>query len=879
MIQIFNLIQHKMLKLSKYRGVLAVIGPEIDQIVNQHLLSADLSSVGKVPEVYHLTVVTSQEFKALDSKDPGDPSFQFDFQLVDLGIGQVKNGTDVCFFVVVYSYELQAFRQKLNLPKHDFHITLGYTGANIHNLPKDISSLRMLKHPPHYFTQLLKLVEHASFKPELDTFHLELLNQEYLSGLYYQAKSNLKRLGLKATYEYLRDSVLAQKWKYLESTPTPEIYGPKIQKILNYAIIGRFEKFARYYSYELIEDTSGKYFQFSYEELPRNFSFITDKLAGSSLLKKRQHLKMLIELGIKTVITVMEHPLDPKLYLGLDLNYHWFEVEDRTPPTIEQMKAIMKLIDNNPNATVVHCMGGVGRTATVLSAYLMWSKGQSKVESKVPLQERKTILSQSQEDFLSDWYGVCQSDLYYKDTAQAPTQAPAQTPTQAPAQTPTQAPAPAQTPTQVAQTPTQAPAPAQTPTQVAQVAQAPVVSKLSVKLPPFIMMVGYPASGKSTLSKALEQADERFFLINQDELGRKECESLAGLAKKPHRITILDRCHLNPTERREWLNLTHNLKTWCIYFDVDIEECQWRITRRQNHPGIKPGGGTQILKSLANKLIPPTEAEGFEKIIRLDSFEAVNNLLNEWNCPLPSPKLFTQTSNCSESETSDNSPLIKFPRTRHLQNLGSATRDDLIMDKSEVNEFLNRPIYIEEKIDGANLGISLQNNQIMVQNRSHYVNASYHSQFKYLDKWVYQHTAELWDILKPDIHILYGEWVYAKHSIKYTNLPDYFVAFDLYDRVQNRFWSRERLESCLAPTTIKLIPLIAYKSFKNSAELQSLVQTPSKFYEGPVEGAYARICDENWLIKRGKIVRSDFLSGNTHWKQNQLEPNQLKLNQ
>jgi atypical dual specificity phosphatase len=101
------------------------------------------------------------------------------------------------------------------------------------------------------------------------------------------------------------------------------------------------------------------------------------------------------------------------------------------------------------------------------------------------------------------------------------------------------------------------------------------------------------------------------------------------------------------------------------------------------------------------------------------------------------------------------------------------------------------------------------------------------------------------------------------------------VAFDLYDRVEDKFWSRERLEKHLEGTSITIIPLIAKKQYKTPDDLCALVKTPSKFYGGPVEGAYLRICDKDWLVKRGKIVRSDFLSGNKHWSKNMLEPNDL----
>lgn len=70
----------------------------------------------------------------------------------------------------------------------------------------------------------------------------------------------------------------------------------------------------------------------------------------------------------------------------------------------------------------------------------------------------------------------------------------------------------------------------------------------------------------------------------------------------------------------------------------------------------------------------------------------------------------------------------KFPRTRHMLDLGGVSRDDLLMDAREVDAFLAAArdaggLVAEEKIDGANLGISMDPTtyQLRFQNRSHLV--------------------------------------------------------------------------------------------------------------------------------------------------------------
>ena len=161
--------------------------------------------------------------------------------------------------------------------------------------------------------------------------------------------------------------------------------------------------------------------------------------------------------------------------------------------------------------------------------------------------------------------------------------------------------------------------------------------------------------------------------------------------------------------------------------------------------------------------------------------------------------------------------LFKFPRTRHLFDAGGSgvSRDDLLLDAGEEAVFYSQSpagrgggggrrrqgaqqhlqlVSIEEKVDGANLGISMSDDmQLQVQNRSHFVNSKTHAQFSCLDTWLEENSAALYELLETGNFVLFGEWLYAKHSIRYTRLPGYFMAFDLYDKKAGKFFSwRER---------------------------------------------------------------------------------------
>jgi atypical dual specificity phosphatase len=379
------------------------------------------------------------------------------------------------------------------------------------------------------------------------------------------------------------------------------------------------------------------------------------------------------------------------------------------------------------------------------------------------------------------------------------------------------------------------------------------------------LLVGLPASGKSTFSTIVEDQINNIVRINQDEMrSKKHCEDVFSQNTKKGKTVIVDLCNMTKAERKAWMDMNLGKgKVWFIYFNATAEECKWRIAHRKDHPTVRAEGGARIVGAQAKRLEEPTIDEGFDKLLYVPSFKESNQLLLKFGCDISGLK----------EENHDN--IIKFPRTRHLANLGSATRDDLLLSKEEIKSFLNTLVYVEEKIDGANLGISIKDYKLVAQNRSHYVNSGYHAQFKLLDQWLMDHSADLWTILEDENHILYGEWVYAKHSIPYDNLPDYFIAFDLYDKAEGRFYSRERLEAKLEGTSIKLIPIIKHDKFKSDADLVKLVHNKSKFYDGEIEGLYVRRCNDRWLEERAKIVRSDFICGDDHWSKGILTKNKL----
>ena len=188
-----------------------------------------------------------------------------------------------------------------------------------------------------------------------------------------------------------------------------------------------------------------------------------------------------------------------------------------------------------------------------------------------------------------------------------------------------------------------------------------------------------------------------------------------------------------------------------------------------------------------------------------------------------------------------NELFVKFPTTPHLFAIDhQIARSDKLVDSQIKQLFYQLPVTVEEKVDGANIGFSLTaDGDILVQNRGNYITADSHPQYRLLPAWITRHQESLFELLMPG-RILFGEWCYAKHSVYYEKLSDWFLAFDIYDIARERFLSCEKRHELLLQTQITEVPTIGYFEKISDSFLLELIQQPSRLrlFEENVEGLY-----------------------------------------
>ena len=220
---------------------------------------------------------------------------------------------------------------------------------------------------------------------------------------------------------------------------------------------------------------------------------------------------------------------------------------------------------------------------------------------------------------------------------------------------------------------------------------------------------------------------------------------------------------------------------------------------------------------------------------------------------------------------------FRFPHTPHIVWLGAGTpREDKVLGSQDVAALLSGPVLVEEKLDGANLGLSVGGDgKLRVQNRGQYLIEPLSGQFSRLNAWLARHGFRLAETLDRNL-ILFGEWCAAKHSLDYEALPDWFLAFDVYDRVQQRFWSTGRRNALVVSLGIASVPPL----FNGKRTLEELIQllrtSTSRYRAGPPEGLVIRKESELWCEARAKLVRAEFTQTiGEHWRRRAIEWNRV----
>ena len=212
----------------------------------------------------------------------------------------------------------------------------------------------------------------------------------------------------------------------------------------------------------------------------------------------------------------------------------------------------------------------------------------------------------------------------------------------------------------------------------------------------------------------------------------------------------------------------------------------------------------------------------------------------------------------------------RYSSIKHIQ--GSRMQSDDSMHPIQLCERFITPydqndglfVYAQEKLDGANVGITLEHGRPIALTRAGYKatgsNYLVHSQFA---KWVANCYIDFTDVISPG-EILRGEWLGYRHSLSYSldSARSPFYAFDIMHGKCHMPMAKFMLR-CAGQQLLQTVPQVGNSLKGYGINFASAWQEAKRLSlcESEPEGLVFRLESEDSVHEIGKWVRHDFVPG------------------
>ena len=212
---------------------------------------------------------------------------------------------------------------------------------------------------------------------------------------------------------------------------------------------------------------------------------------------------------------------------------------------------------------------------------------------------------------------------------------------------------------------------------------------------------------------------------------------------------------------------------------------------------------------------------------------------------------------------------MKYPHTPYFSFSPSVDKKDVRKTGYfDNNNFLNKDIVFTTKMDGSNC--LMTRDRIAARNGLQ----ANHSSFDYA-KVLY---AEIKDLI-PENHYVYGEWLYAKHSIFYNDLNGLFQVFAVYNNNTDVWLSWN--DVCKITKILGFVTVDSSKNY-NFDKMDDLISNIMMYGDSIIksghEGIVVRNMDSfnNFSENVAKYVRPNHVRTNEHWTKQKIIRNICK---
>lgn len=219
--------------------------------------------------------------------------------------------------------------------------------------------------------------------------------------------------------------------------------------------------------------------------------------------------------------------------------------------------------------------------------------------------------------------------------------------------------------------------------------------------------------------------------------------------------------------------------------------------------------------------------------------------------------------------------LPEFGRMLHLPHEPNCDRDDLVATEADASVIFRAGrecglgVLVEEKLDGSQVGVaSAGDGEVpIIRNKNHILVKGYgrkltnaKKQYAPLWNWVYDRAASFAALtaLCGELVGVYGEWLYAEHTLRYDLAPDDFVAYQIYQPSLGAFVDAYRARELLGAAGFAQPELLATR-VDGYAQLAALAREPSRWSSRDRrEGVVVKVSDGERLVAQFKMRRGDF---------------------
>lgn len=227
--------------------------------------------------------------------------------------------------------------------------------------------------------------------------------------------------------------------------------------------------------------------------------------------------------------------------------------------------------------------------------------------------------------------------------------------------------------------------------------------------------------------------------------------------------------------------------------------------------------------------------------------------------------------------------LPEFPRMVHIPWNPNTERGDLVASNEEIQAVFEQKVYVQEKVDGANCGMAIVDDHPLIRGRQKFIKKGYlpkttaSKQFASVFNWWHTHKKRFEKLAREAGPVsIYGEWMKAQHGMVYDRLPDWFIAYDLYDYEKCQFLDTGLAMQYLKDAGFATAPIIFSGKIGELSELEPMVNGRTEFSTTELrEGLVVKPTDGEWTTHKFKMVRPGFKQGRL-WNNDEMKVNSCR---